>query len=111
MLLRWGEVAGAAGEIGLRRAAKVDANQMEIIDGLRFLGASVQPLHTIGKGCPDLLVGWRQTNYLLEVKNPAMPPSKRKLTSDQVEWKHQWCGTVNIVESLNDALKVLGVQP
>lgn len=91
----------------MRRAARVDENQADIIEGLRFVGVSVQPLHTIGKGCPDLLCGFRGNNYLLEIKNEAQPPSKRKLTDDQIKWKHEWCGTVDIVESLDEALRVV----
>ena len=43
----------------MRRAARVDRNQAEIVVALRAGGASVQPLHAVGKGVPDLLVGWR----------------------------------------------------
>ena len=41
----------------MRRAARTDANQAEIVAALRGVGASVQPLHAVGQGCPDLLVG------------------------------------------------------
>jgi hypothetical protein len=27
-------------------------------------------LHTVGRGCPDILVGWHGLNYLFEVKQP-----------------------------------------
>jgi len=36
---------------------KVDANQPEIVETLRACGASVQSIHTVGQGCPDILVG------------------------------------------------------
>ena len=52
----------------MRRDAKVDQNQQEIITALRQIGASVYPLHFAGKGCPDLLVGFRGRNYLIFVK-------------------------------------------
>ena len=52
----------------MRRAAKIDANQTEIVKALRQVGASVQSLASTGKGCPDLLVGFRGVNWLLEVK-------------------------------------------
>jgi len=38
------------------KAARTDANQSEIVAGLRAIGATVQPLHAVGKGCPDLMV-------------------------------------------------------
>jgi hypothetical protein len=43
--------------VDLRRASKVDANQREVVAALRGAGASVQLLHAVGEGCPDLLVG------------------------------------------------------
>lgn len=91
----------------MRRAARIDENQPAIVQALRDVGASVQPLHAVGKGCPDLLVGWRGTNYLVEIKNPAKPRADRQLTSDQVEWKYRWCGTVHLVESIEQALALL----
>ena len=49
----------------MRRQAKVDANQSDIVAGLRSIGATVQPLHAVGKGCPDLLIGYRGDNYAI----------------------------------------------
>jgi len=68
----------------MRRAARIDANQPAIIAALRSIGATVQPLHAVGGGCPDLLVGLRGRNILMEVKDGARPPSERRLTADQV---------------------------
>lgn len=61
------------------------------------MGASVQPLHTVGQGCPDLLVGYGGTNYLLEVKDGNKPPSQRKLTPDEHAWHDEWRGHVTVV--------------
>ncbi len=52
----------------MRRAANVDRNQPEIVAALRAAGATVEYLHAVGGGCPDLLVGYRGANYVLEVK-------------------------------------------
>lgn len=89
------------------RAAKVDANQSAIVAALRKIGASVQPLHTVGKGCPDLLVGLKGMNVLMEVKDGSKPPSAQKLTADQVDWHRNWRGTVEVVNSVEQALIVL----
>ena len=89
--------------------AKVDRNQAEIVAALRSVGASVQSLAAIGKGCPDLLVGWRGSNYVIEVKDGRVVPSKRKLTPDQVRWHDAWNGRVHVVSSVTDALSLLGV--
>lgn len=99
----------------MRRAARVDANQGEIVDALRKAGESVQPLHGVGGGVPDLLVTGRcdicgqRVNKLLEVKDGAKPPSWRKLTDDQVKWHGAWRGPVSIVKSIDEALRAVGV--
>ena len=77
---------------------------------LRQVGASVQLIHTLGGGVPDLLVGFRCQNYLLEVKDGAKSPGARKLTPAEVEWLSTWRGHVAVVCSSADALAVLGVQ-
>lgn len=91
----------------MRRAAKVDANQAEIVSALRKIGASVQPLHAVGAGCPDLLVGWRGMTSLLEVKDGSKPPSARKLTEDQVKWHAEWRGQVAVVETIEQAIEAI----
>ncbi|WP_333846890.1 hypothetical protein [Phaeobacter italicus] len=89
-------------------AARVDRNQKEIVKALRKVGASVEHLHAVGKGCPDLLVGFRGGNYLLEVKDGKKPPSARKLTPDQETWHCAWLGTVYVVKSVTEALIAIG---
>jgi hypothetical protein len=88
----------------MRRAAKVDANQADIVAALRKIGASVQPLHSVGQGCPDILVGWRGMNTILEIKDGRKPPSARKLTDDQVIWHEGWRGQVAVVETVEQAI-------
>jgi hypothetical protein len=91
-------------------AKRIDANQPEIVDALRRVGAVVQSLAELGRGCPDLLVAFRGDNYLMEVKDGSKPPSARQLTADEAAWHGRWkrAGQVEIVESVNDALRVIG---
>lgn len=91
----------------MRRAAKVDANQREIVAALRAAGCTVQHLHTVGKGCPDILVGYRGTNLLLELKDERKPKSARKLTPDEADWHAKWQGQVCVVESIDAALDLV----
>jgi len=86
----------------MRRAAKVDKNQPAIVDALRDIGAGVQPLHVVGDGCPDLLVGYQGQNYLLEVKN--LKGRGNKLTDDQKIWHACWPGQKTIVISPEQAI-------
>lgn len=90
------------------RAAKIDANQNEIVEALRKIGCSVQILSSVGKGCPDILVGKNGVNYLIEIKDGNKPKSAQKLTSDQVEWHEKWNGSVVVVNSAEQALKIVG---
>lgn len=92
-----------------RRAARVDENQPDIVKGLRARGASVQSLAAQGGGVPDLLVGFRGHNYLIEIKNPDKPARDRQLTKAQVPWHQGWVGQVNICETLGECLAVIGL--
>lgn len=94
----------------MRRAAKVDDNQGEIVRVLRQFGVSVEHLHAIGRGVPDLLCGYRGLTHLLEVKDGSRAPSERRLTPDQQRWHASWRGRKPVVvESVDDALSVVGI--
>lgn len=92
----------------MRKAARIDANQSAIVTQLRQAGATVQMLTVMGGGVPDLLVGYRSVNHLIEVKNPLKSPSGRSLTPDQVTWHDLWRGSVSVVETPQQALAVIG---
>lgn len=89
-------------------AKRIDANQPAIVKALRQAGATVQVLSEVGKGCPDILVGFRGDNHLLEIKDGEKIPSKRKLTDDEAQWHDEWRGRVVVVESIEDALHQIG---
>lgn len=86
---------------------KTDGNHASIVGDLRVLGASVQSLATIGKGCPDILVGFRNRNFVFEIKDPSRPRSKRRLTPDEQTWQSSWRGQVATIESFEAALKII----
>ena len=94
----------------MRKHGRTDANQAAIVKALRKAGASVQSLASVGDGCPDLLIGYRYGNLLMEVKDPDQPPSKRKLTEGEELWHINWRGTVHIVESAETALSLLNLR-
>jgi Holliday junction resolvase len=87
-----------------RRAAKTDDNQQEIVDVFRRIGCSVAITSGLGDGFPDLVVARRGKNLLVECKDGSKPPSKRKLTPDQIEFHATWRGIIVIVESIDGAL-------
>lgn len=87
----------------------MDANQSAIVKALRGAGATVQPLHTVGQGCPDILVGFRGTNFVIEIKDGEKSPSRRRLTEDQEVWHMQWRGRVAVVCNEDEALAAIGL--
>lgn len=94
----------------MRRAAKIDANQEQVVQVLRAAGATVQSLAAVGKGVPDLLVGFQGQTVLLEVKDGKKSPSQRKLTEDQLAWHGAWRGgALAVVDGPEAALRVLKV--
>lgn len=92
------------------RRSRSDDNQPEIVAALRQAGCTVQNLNNVGDGCPDILVGHRQINLLLEIKDGSKAKSQQKLTPDQVEWHEQWRGRVEVVRDVNEALCAVGIK-
>ena len=90
-----------------RRAAKVDANQFSIVHALRAMGASVALTHAAGEGFPDLVVGYRGRNLLVEVKDGTLPPSARKLTAPQEKFHDEWRGHICVVKNIEEAAALL----
>jgi hypothetical protein len=78
--------------------AFVDANQTKIVEALRQVGA----------GFPDIVVGYRDVNYLFEIKDGSKPPSRRRLTNDEQRWHNLWRGNVSVVNSVDEALREIG---
>jgi len=86
------------------RAARTDKNQKEIVAALRKIGASVASLHRLGGGVPDILVGYRGYNLLMEIKTPA---KASKLNDRQLEWHAEWKGQACVVRCVEDALSAI----
>jgi hypothetical protein len=105
---RGADVALDSGVDAVRRAARIDGPHTAIVKALRQAGASVLDLRSLGDGAPDLLVGFRGRDCLLEVKNGDKPPSARKLNAGQVEFVTLWRGhPVRVVHSPDEALKAI----
>jgi hypothetical protein len=86
----------------MRLAARVDANQEAIVSALRSVGANVWII-----GLPvDLLVGYRNHTFLVEIKTN----SKKRLTNLQADFFMNWSGgTLARVDSVDSALRMLKV--
>jgi len=87
----------------VRRAARVDGTHDETVKALRAIGAG-----TVYIRWPvDLLVGYRNLNILLELKDGRLPPSARPLTKDEAEFIATWPGKVCVVFSPQEAVDVV----
>ena len=86
----------------MRYAARVDANQAQVVSALRAAGAYVWII-----GLPvDLLVGYNNHTYLVEIKDG----SKQHLTKLQQDFFASWTGGgLHRIESPNEALRMIGV--
>lgn len=88
----------------MKFGARRDANHAAIRDGLRKCGFRVLDLGDVGKGCPDLLVRGYGILLLVEVKDPAQPPSKRALTPAEAAFHAAWRSDVIVALTLQDVL-------
>jgi len=91
----------------MRRAARVDANQDQVIEALRAAGAYVWII-----GLPvDLLVGYKGRTMLMEVKTGP----KKPLTALQHAFFANWVGgtlaRVDGPEAALNALKIIDAKP
>jgi hypothetical protein len=87
----------------MRHAARVDANQEQIVSALRAAGAYVWII-----GLPvDLLVGYKNHTFLVEIKST----SKKRLTKLQADFFENWSGsTLCRVNDPESALRMIGVK-
>jgi len=91
----------------MRKQGRRDGNHVAIVRELRQLGYSVLDLGSVGCGCPDILVGKDKRNWLLEIKDGNLAPSRRKLTPDEKAFHEQWRGQVATVETTAQAVAKL----
>jgi Holliday junction resolvase len=90
------------------KAARTDANQVEIVAALRKAGAKVYVSSSFGKGFPDLLALYQGQLFMLEVKDGSKPPSAQKLTKDQEKFHADW--PVVVVNSIAAAFRAVGIK-
>ena len=87
---------------------RTDSNHAEIIKALRKIpNLSVFSTHEVGKGFPDIVIGYKGINYLIEIKDGNKPPSARKLTDSEVKFHQDWKGQIKIVNNLDEVLNLL----
>lgn len=93
----------------MRRNARTDSNQQEIVTALRNSGAVVLILSQL-KNCFDCLVCYNRSIFMVEIKDGNKPKSARKLTKGELEFKSKvesvgckyW-----VIESVDEALSMI----
>jgi Holliday junction resolvase len=86
------------------RAKRTDVNQKDIVHALKSFGATVVDLSSVGKGCPDLLVGFANKTYLIEVKRD----NKAKFTPQQIQFNELWRGGIIArIETIDEVIELL----
>ncbi|MBI1939159.1 MAG: hypothetical protein HYS25_13705 [Ignavibacteriales bacterium] len=86
--------------------SRADLNQSQIVNALRTVGATVHITNQVGQGFPDLVVGIFGKNFLIEVKNKN---TRGRLTAEQEVFIDKWKGKIHIVNTVDEALRVVGV--
>ena len=82
-----------------------DLLRAELIAAFDAAGATVVSLADVGRGCPDLLVGYRGRTALCETQAPG---ADAKLETDRLAWYESWRGgTVTVLQSTADVARVL----
>ena len=94
----------------MRRAANIDANQPEIVKALRKVGATVAHTHSAGDGFPDIVVGFRGQNFLIEIKDGSKEPARRRLRPEQVKFHTAWTGQIDVANNVDEALIIIGAK-
>lgn len=94
----------------MRRIARTDDNQQLIVKQLRQLGCSVAITSMIGKGFPDLVIGYKDKNFLVELKDGSKPKSQKGLTMDEAKFFTAWKGQCDKCENLDEICKIIGIK-
>jgi len=100
----------AAAEATMKYGAKKDANHHEVVEAMQKAGASVIDMSHVGRGFPDLIVGFQSQTILMEIKNPKTAYGRKGLNKNQLKWKEQWIGGAYcVVDGPEAALRMIGV--
>lgn len=82
----------------MRRAARIDSNQHELVEALKKIGARCYYI----KEPVDLVVGFRGRSVLLEIKQPG-----KTLTKAQQEFIESWPGEIHVCHDINEAISAI----
>ena len=100
------------------RKTRRDITHGPIVRALEGIGATVVDLSTLGEGKPDLIVGYRGVDRMMEVKSERenvrkdgyLRTDKGAVQENQAAFAASWRGApVIVVRSVGEALAAVGV--
>ena len=91
--------------MSFRRAAKIDVNQPAIVAAFRRLGWSVLIISQLKKCC-DIIVAKGGVTIAVEIKDGDKKPSARKLSEGEKDFRDNWLGRWELIESINDVIEL-----
>jgi len=63
----------------------------------------------VGKGFPDIVIGYKGINYLVEIKDGEKTKSQKKLTEDEIKFHQSWFGQIIVCECVQDVYVLLKI--
>jgi hypothetical protein len=91
----------------MRRAAKIDDNQQELVELIRAMGVSVAITSAAHDGFTDLVLGFGGVTVLTEVKDGRKQPSCRNLTPKQKIFHESFKGAITVIENETQAVELV----
>jgi Holliday junction resolvase len=88
-------------------AKKVDLNHKEVVEKFRELGASVFDASGVGRGFPDIVVGYNGQTVLVEIKSGERKRFSEAQLKFMAEWKGSAVTRINDVEGVIRLIKIL----
>ncbi len=85
--------------------SRKDANQNDIVEELEAAYCSVEDLHKVGGGVPDILVGHNIRNFLFEIKVEG-----EYLRPNQEKWHDIWRGQAITIWTAHEALVYMDIE-
>lgn len=86
---------------------KKDDNHNEIVQVFREVGARILETYMVADTGCDFIALLNQRVFVVEVKDGSKPPSSRKLTLNEICAREYWAENFHVIESVDDAIKVI----
>lgn len=92
---------------------RLDSNHRQIVDNLNELGFGVISTAQCGGFPGDIMVAYKGSNYLIEIKPSGWKKPRNKREKSQAESRCLWChlgGQTAVATTIQEVLEILGVR-